>query len=32
MSMDFSDDGILAFTNSNDFDDATLSFLTPTVT
>jgi hypothetical protein len=30
MSMDFSDDGILAFTNSNDFDDPTLSFLTPT--
>lgn len=29
MSMDFSDDGILAFTNSNDCDDATLSFLIP---
>lgn len=32
MSVAFSDDGILAFTNSNDCGNATLSFLTPTAT
>jgi hypothetical protein len=32
MSADFSDDGILAFTNSIDYDGPTLSFLRPTAT